>query len=158
MTTMAYQITSLTVVYSIVYSSADQRKHQSSASLALCGEFTVPLLQWKFRSSPFEPMMHMINTLRQRQNGRHFADIIFKWILLNENWWILIKISLRFVPRGPIDDILALVQRMAWHRLGNKPLSEPMMVILMMHICITWPQWVNYVLLKTAGCDYLSIQ
>ena len=41
MTTMAPQITSLTVVYSIVYSGADQRKQQSSASLAfLCGEFT----------------------------------------------------------------------------------------------------------------------
>ena len=34
MTTMTYQITSLTVVYSTVYSDADQRKHQSSASLA----------------------------------------------------------------------------------------------------------------------------
>ena len=34
MTTIASQITSLTVVYSTVYSDADQRKHQSSASLA----------------------------------------------------------------------------------------------------------------------------
>ena len=34
MTTMASQITSLTVVYTTVYSDADQRKHQSSASLA----------------------------------------------------------------------------------------------------------------------------
>ena len=34
MTTMVSQITSLTVVYSIVYSGVDQRKHQSSASLA----------------------------------------------------------------------------------------------------------------------------
>ena len=34
MTTMASQITSLMVVYSIVYSGVDQRKHQSSASLA----------------------------------------------------------------------------------------------------------------------------
>ena len=41
MTTMASQITSLTVVYSTLYSGADQRKHQSSASLAsACGEFT----------------------------------------------------------------------------------------------------------------------
>ena len=31
---MASQITSLAIVYSIVYSDADQRKHQSSASLA----------------------------------------------------------------------------------------------------------------------------
>ena len=36
MTTMASQITSLTVVYSTIYSDAVQRKHQSSASLALC--------------------------------------------------------------------------------------------------------------------------
>ena len=40
MTTMASQITSLTVVYSIVYSGADQRKHQSSRHWPLCGEFT----------------------------------------------------------------------------------------------------------------------
>ena len=46
MTKMAFQIISLTVVYPIVYSDADQRKHQSSASLALCGEFTGS--RWKF--------------------------------------------------------------------------------------------------------------
>ena len=40
MGTMASQITSLTIVYSTVYSGADQRKHQSSASLAFVpGEF-----------------------------------------------------------------------------------------------------------------------
>ena len=38
MTTVASQITSLTVVYSTVYSDADQRKHQSSASLAFVRE------------------------------------------------------------------------------------------------------------------------
>ena len=36
---IASQITSLTIVYSTVYSDADQRKHQSSASLAGTGEF-----------------------------------------------------------------------------------------------------------------------
>ena len=40
MITMTSQITSLTIVYSTVYSGADKRKHQSSASLALCGKFT----------------------------------------------------------------------------------------------------------------------
>ena len=34
MSPMAFQITSLTIVYSIIHSGADQRKHQSSASLA----------------------------------------------------------------------------------------------------------------------------
>ena len=50
-----------------------------------------------------------LNTLRPRQNGRHFADDIFKCIFLIENVWIPIKISLKFVPRGPINNIPALV-------------------------------------------------
>ena len=71
--------------------------------------------------------------MRPRQNGRHFADAIFKCIFLNENIWILIKISLKFVPKGPINNTPALVQIMAWRRPGDKPLSELMMVSLLMH-------------------------
>ena len=85
---------------------------------------------------------HIVITLRPRQNGRHFPDDIFKCISLNENVWISIKISLNFVPRGPINNIPALVQIMAWRRPGDKPLSEPMMVCLLTHICVTRPQWV----------------
>ena len=83
------------------------------------------------------------NTLRPRQNGRHFADDTFKCIFLNENARIFIKISLKFVPKGPINNIPALVQIMAWRRSGDKPLSEPMMVSLLTHICVTRPQWVK---------------
>ena len=83
------------------------------------------------------------NTLRPRQNGRHSADDIFKCIFLNENVWTPIKISMKFVPKGPINIIPALVQIMAWRRPGDKPLSEPMMVSLTTHICVTRPQWVN---------------
>ena len=46
-------------------------------------------------------------------------------------------------PGGPINNIPALVQIMAWCRPGDKSLSEPMMVILLMHICVTQPQRVN---------------
>ena len=67
------------------------------------------------------------NTLRPRQNGRHFADGTFKHIFLNENVRIAIEISLKFVPKGPINNIPALVQIMAWRRSRDKPLSEPMM-------------------------------
>ena len=67
------------------------------------------------------------NTLRPRQNGRYFPDDIFKSIFLNDNVWISIAVSLKFVPRGPINNIPALVQIMAWRRPGDKPLSEPMM-------------------------------
>ena len=85
-----------------------------------------------------------VNTLRPRQNGRHFPDDIFKCIFLNENAWISIKISLKFVPKGPINKIPALIQIMAWRRSGDKPLSEPMMVSLLTHICVTRPQWGKY--------------
>ena len=50
-----------------------------------------------------------INTLRPRQNGRHFADDVLKCIFLNEDVWIPTEISLKFVPKGPIDNIPALV-------------------------------------------------
>ena len=84
------------------------------------------------------------NTLRPRQDGRHFPDDVFKWIFLNENVWISINISLKFVPRVPINNIPTLVQVMAWRRQGDKPLSEPMMVRLPTHICVTRPQWVKH--------------
>ena len=61
------------------------------------------------------------------QNGRHFADNIFKCIFLNEKFDISIRISLKFVHKGPIDNKPALVQVMAWRRTGDKPLSEPML-------------------------------
>ena len=52
----------------------------------------------------------------------HFPDNIFKCIFLNKNIWILIKISLKFVPKGPINNIPAL-EIIAWHRPGNKPVA-----------------------------------
>ena len=66
-----------------------------------------------------------VNTLRPRQNGRCFADYVFKCIFLIENVWILLKISLKFVPNSPNNNIPPLVHVMAWHRSGDKPLSEP---------------------------------
>ena len=90
-------------------------------------------------------IMIMFNTLRPIQNGRHLANDTFKRIFLNENIRILIQISLKFVPRGPFNYIPAMVQIMAWRRPGDKPLSEPMMVRLPTHICVTRPQWVKVV-------------
>ena len=90
----------------------------------------------------------MLNTLRPRQNGCHFPDDIFKWIFLNENVWISLEIPLKFVPRGPINNIPALVQVMAWRRPGEKPLSEPMLVFVPTHICVTRPQWFNIFIQK----------
>ena len=83
---------------------------------------------------------YMVNTLRPRQNGRHFTNDFLKWIFLNENVWISIKIWLNFVPKGRINNIPVLDQIMAWRRPGDKPLSEPMMISLPKHICVTRPQ------------------
>ena len=69
-----------------------------------------------------------------------FQTTFFKWIFVNENVGISINISLKFVPIGPINNIPTLVQVMAWRRPGDKPLSEPMMVRLRTHICVTRPQ------------------
>ena len=84
-----------------------------------------------------------INTLRPRQNCCHFADNMFKYLFLDENEWISHRISLKFVPGVWINNIPALVQKMAWHRPADTPLSEPMMVSLLTHICVTRPLWVK---------------
>ena len=46
---------------------------------------------------------------------------------MNEKIFILIQISLKFVPKGPIDNKAALVQVMAWRRTDDKQLPEPML-------------------------------
>ena len=88
----------------------------------------------------------LINTLRPRQNDRHLADDSFTCIFLNENFQISNRISLKFVPKGPINNKPALVQIMAWRRPGDKPLSEPMMVRSVTHICVVRLQWVKGIL------------
>ena len=100
---------------------------------------------------PFTPFLHflnnfifhIINTLRPRQGGCQFPDNIFKCIFFNQNIWVSVEISLKFAPKGPINNIPALVQILAWRRPGDKPLSEPMIVSLLTHICVTQPQWVK---------------
>ena len=71
-----------------------------------------------------------VNSSPPGQNGPHFADDIFRCIFINEKFCIFTKISLKSVPKGPIDYNPALVQIMAWCRTGNKPLSEPMLTRL----------------------------
>ena len=100
------------------------------------------------------PLMSIFNTLKPRQDGHHFPDDILKWIFLNENVWISIEISLKFVPKGQINNIPGLVQIMAWCVPGDKPLSEPMMVSLLTHICVTRPQWVK----KCRHCIYVNVR
>ena len=84
-------------------------------------------------------------TLRVRQHGRHFPDDIYRCIFLSENIWISIQISLKFVPKGPINNIPSLVQMMAWRPTGQATSHylNQWWPSLLLHICVTQPQWVK---------------
>ena len=83
-----------------------------------------------------------------------FSRRLFKCIFLKENVRILIKISLKFVPKSPIDNMPALFRIMAWRLPGDKPLSEAMMVSLLTQICVARPQWVNVKVVYQMYLDY----
>ena len=78
------------------------------------------------------------------------------WVIcLNENCVILSQISLKFIPIGLTDNKPALVQIMAWHSSGAKPLSEQILTCSLMHICITRSGWVNHALWAHVGIPAL---
>ena len=113
------------------------------ACFFICSDLTYRGRVWWKGSHGFRSRT-VANSLRPRQNGRHFPDDILKCIFLNENIWISLTISLKCVRKVRINNIPSLVQIMAWRRPGDKLLSEPMMVSLLTHICVTRPQWVNF--------------
>ena len=51
----------------------------------------------------------LFNSSTPGQKGHHFADNIFRCIFMNEKFNILIQISIKFAPKDPIDNSLALV-------------------------------------------------
>ena len=61
------------------------------------------------------------------------------------SWIKMYEFRLGFVVKGPINNIPLLIRVMAWHRTGDKPLPETMMVSLLTHLCVTRPQWVKLV-------------
>ena len=69
-----------------------------------------------------------------------FEHAFFAVINHSDQWSILTRSP---TPVQPNRHIPALVQITAWHPPGDKPLSEPMMVILLTHICVTWLQWLS---------------
>ena len=99
--------------------------------------FYCTLTQWGLNK-----MVHILTHWGPDKMAAIFQKI-FQINFLIGNVWISIRISLKFVPKGPIDNIPALVQIMAWRRPGDKPLSESIMVSLLTHICFNRPQWVK---------------
>ena len=64
----------------------------------------------------------------------------FTWMKIYD---FFITILMKYIRNGPINNIPALVQMMAWRRPGDKPLSEPVMVSWLTHICVTQSQRVK---------------
>ena len=156
---MPSQIISVSTVNSTVCSGRDQRKHQSSTSVALVrgihrwpmdSPHRGPIMRKVFPFNDIIMSLHHYAVLLQsaelpqlelhlqwtQQPTSHFSSLppldkmatsladIFKCIFLNGNDRIPIRISMRFVPRSPIDNKPVLVQVMAWRRTGDKPLPE----------------------------------
>ena len=65
----------------------------------------------------------------------------FSWVRMYE---FRLSFHWSFFLGGTINIIPALAQTMPWCRPGDKPLSEPVAVSLLMRICIARPQWVKY--------------
>ena len=109
---IATQRTKIAVLHVMIYGWVNARKSNSIANdwsyifLALTHRYVLAFHE--SREFLFW-INNTINTLRQRQNGRHFADDIFKCMFLNENVWILINISLKFATKGQINKFPALV-------------------------------------------------
>ena len=97
--------------------------------------------------------MQIFETLRPRQHRRYFDNDICKCFILNENIWILIQISMKFVPSGQTNNIpdnsLAptRLQAIIWTNDGY----------LIMYICVTWPQWVRVISRCLSRCTLTSI-
>ena len=110
----------------------------------LLGYLAIHFIDLMLRSSPgrygqiYPIYPKELTTFRPRRNGHHFAVDIFKRTFFNENVLIAIKISLKIVPKGPINIILTLAKI-----TDDKPLCEPMMVSLPTNICVTQSQWVK---------------
>ena len=127
MSMMASQITSVSSVYSTIYSGTDQRKHQSSQSLAFVGGIHQRLVNsphkgpvmWKM--FPFDDIIMqtgMRSDMLPEKNSLNFFKV---------NALMLIKIWLQFVYKGPVDSKSTLVQVSAWPLMNGKSLPEPIM-------------------------------
>ena len=100
---------------------------------------TCRLPEWEsfFFSLRIQLSRQKLNMLRTKKNCHHFADDNFKCIFMNGMYECRLKCHWFCW----INNITALVHIMTWRRSGDKPLSEPMMVSLLTHICVIWPQW-----------------
>ena len=127
MGTMVSQITSLAIVYSSVYSGADQRKHQNSASLA----FVRGIHRWPVISPHKRPVTRKIFP---------FDEVIMKWVRGSVSSQIISREDSDTDQLYPHNYIP--YTRLIWGLWRHKQVSEAGIS--------------NYIPQFTVGCNYLS--
>ena len=86
------------------------------------------MLSWDMHDKHIQKYnVGVMGSIVSRQNDHNFADHLLKIILLNENCFCFDMIFKKYVPNGPINNTLALVQITAWHSTCEKSFYEPMM-------------------------------
>ena len=105
------------------------------------------------------PTQHM----NPAYNGCHFVDKIVKQLFVTENVCILIWISIKVISEGPTDNKSSLVQVMAWHLSGDKPLHEPVMTqftdAYMHHLgSNNWPASVDFLSIQAYICQWTTVK
>ena len=77
-------------------------------------------------NTPFNriPIYYSFNISKPRWNGHPFVDDIFKFILLNDSWYICYSNSTENCTQGLNKKWSALVQIMAWSPPGDKILTD----------------------------------
>ena len=98
----------------------------------------IQVMAWRrvyAKPSPEAIITLMIDTYMCHQA---FALSAIVWKLISQTTF-----SNAFGLKRKCNNIPGLVQIMVWHRPGDKPLSEPVMVSLLTHKCVVRPQWVK---------------
>ena len=98
-----------------------ERRNTITNALELHLSCTNPL-QWEVESKNTHSVCKFLPVLWYSIDGQQFEINFF-----NENCFIMIHTSLRSVIKVSVDNMSALVEKIAWQQIGDKPLSEPMM-------------------------------
>ena len=144
MVMVASQIISLTIVYPTVYSGEDKKKNQSFASLAFVRKIHRSPVNSPHKGPVMRKMFPFDEILTVEMEcvlvyliprDKMAAYDIFRCIFVNIKFCI-------FIPKGPVDNIPTMVEKMTWRRIGDKPLSRPMLTQFTDAYMWHWRWWV----------------
>ena len=106
---MGQIITTQNLVAIKVVRHAGQQEYEIKAETFRYMAYNIIYIQRIVYTIPVLLCFVVFNSSPTGQNGRHFTDDIFRCTFVNEKFRILIKISLKCVLKGPIDNNPALV-------------------------------------------------